>query len=274
MKQRILLGLALSIALAACRAPATETRPQAPPELGQPPSPVADGQMGRGMGRGAGMMQRHSAAIPAEYVGRTNPIPANEESLARGATIFTANCASCHGDGGMGDGPAGVSLDPPPAPIARSSQMMGDAYLFWRISEGGVPFNTAMPVWKEALDEQARWDVINYVRAVGAGDVVPERSAGGAMFDPAAEAAAEAEMLARAVEQGVITQAQADAFQQVHAIVDEYRATNPPDPSRASPGDMEGALLSELVAAGKITQAQADAFVDIRDRLAAEELMP
>jgi hypothetical protein len=34
--------------------------------------------------------------------------------------------------------------------------MMGDDHLFWRISEGGVPFNTAMPAWKDTLDEQAR----------------------------------------------------------------------------------------------------------------------
>jgi mono/diheme cytochrome c family protein len=34
--------------------------------------------------------------------------------LARGREIFRANCASCHGDNGMGDGPAGATLKPGP----------------------------------------------------------------------------------------------------------------------------------------------------------------
>ena len=65
----------------------------------------------------------------------------------------------------MGDGPVASALNPPPAPLAHSSQTVGDDYLFWRISEGGVPFSTSMPPWK-VLDEQARWDLVNYIRAL------------------------------------------------------------------------------------------------------------
>ncbi len=79
----------------------------------------------------------------------------------------------------MGDGPAASALDPAPAPVAHSSQMLADDYLFWRISEGGTPFGTTMPAWK-MLDEQARWDMINYMRALGAGTVEPASSMGGA----------------------------------------------------------------------------------------------
>lgn len=28
------------------------------------------------------------------------------------------------------------------------------------------PFNSAMPAWKETLDEGERWDVINYIRSL------------------------------------------------------------------------------------------------------------
>lgn len=140
--------------------------------------------MGMGMGPGSSMMARHQAPIPAEYAGLTNPIPADEESLARGAETYANLCATCHGDGGMGDGPAGVSLDPVPAPIAHTSQMLGDDYLFWRISEGGAmePFNSAMIAWKDSLDENARWDVINYIRALGSGQVEPGQNMGGCRF--------------------------------------------------------------------------------------------
>jgi len=101
------------------------------------------GHGGQGMGMGgppAGMRERHQAPIPAEYQGKTNPIPADEASLARGEEIYAQQCATCHGDGGMGDGPAGQGLDPAPAPVAHASQMLSDSYLFWRINEGGIEF--------------------------------------------------------------------------------------------------------------------------------------
>lgn len=100
----------------------------------------------------------------------------------------------------MGDGPAGVALDPTTA-IAHTSQMMGDDYLFWRISEGGAfdPFNSSMISWKPVLNEEQRWDVINYVRALGTGQVQPGMGMGGAAFDPAAELAHRTEMIAAGV---------------------------------------------------------------------------
>jgi mono/diheme cytochrome c family protein len=154
-----------------------------------------------GMGMGDdGMMARHHAEIPVEYAGLTNPIPADEASLERGARLYATNCASCHGETGLGDGPAAPALDPAPAPVAHSSQMMADDYLFWRISEGGTPFNTSMPPWK-SLDEQARWDMISYMRTLGGG--------------AAQSSTLQAEMLAQAVEQGVVTQAEADIFSTV-----------------------------------------------------------
>ena len=72
----------------------------------------------------------------------------------------------------MGDGPTGETLDLPPAAIAHTSQMMGDDYLYYRVSEGGAaePFISSMPAWKGVLDEEARWDVINYVRALDGGE--------------------------------------------------------------------------------------------------------
>ena len=127
----------------------------------------SSGTMGPGMDEG--MMQRHMATIPAEYAHRTNPVTADAESLARGETIYKTNCTVCHGSTGLGDGPAAANLDPPPAPIAHTAQKLSDAYLFYRISEGGdfAPFNSAMPMWRDKLSETERWDVINYVRSLG-----------------------------------------------------------------------------------------------------------
>ena len=96
------------------------------------------GMMGSGgmMGNG-GRMRFHMATIPDEYAGLESLIPSDGDSIERGQIVFTTHCASCHGDGGMGDGPGAANLDPEVSAIAHTSQMLSDAYLFWRVSEGG-----------------------------------------------------------------------------------------------------------------------------------------
>jgi len=221
------------------------------------------------------MMERHHAQIPQEYAGLSNPIPAEDESFSRGAQSYAMHCASCHGDGGMGDGPAGAALDPAPAAIAHTSQMMGDDYLFWRISEGSGGFNTAMPAWKDVLDERARWDVINYVRALGEGNAQPASEMGGAVFDAQVQATQQAAILEQAVEQGVITQAEADTFNRVHTALEQFRSEHSDEiPRSGNATEQETAVLAKLVESQAITQADADAFRDIHDRLGASGLMP
>ena len=233
------------------------------------------GGMGMGVGMGGSMMAAHHATIPDEYAGLTNPIPADEDSLARGGEIFATHCATCHGDGGVGDGPGGASLNPAPANIAHTSQMLGDDYLFWRVSEGGAmePFNSGMIAWKGILDEQARWDVLNYVQALGAGTVTPGQHMGGATFDPAVEAQNQADMLATAVSQAVITQEEADTFAAAHTIVDARMMELRRQGSGDGMDDMMADILAELVAAGSLTQAHADTFLSVHDRLGAAGLM-
>ena len=254
-------------------APAGETASLAEPA----PTATAVSQgvgQGQRMGAGGGMMGRHHVSVPAPYTGLTNPVKADQASLDRGAEQYSTLCASCHGDGGMGDGPAGANLAPPPAPVAHTSQMLGDDLLFWRISEGGLqePFGSAMPAWKDSLDEETRWDLVNYMRALGQGQVQPRRAAGGAAFDPAAEQAQRAEMLAEAVQQEVINQEEAEVFDSVHSAMDDLVATGG-EQRLGGMGEMRNALLEALVEAGAITQQQADDFNEIHDRLELAGLM-
>jgi len=46
-----------------------------------------------------------------------NPIPADQTSLARGQARYQQHCGVCQGETGVGDGPAGASLVPPPADL-------------------------------------------------------------------------------------------------------------------------------------------------------------
>ncbi|MGB3713339.1 MAG: cytochrome c [Candidatus Promineifilaceae bacterium] len=250
MKRLALLAISITIFLSACGAPDGEDGPSSMNTL----------------------MLRHGAPIPIEYAGLINPIPSDNESLARGAEIFNANCGTCHGDGGMGDGPTASTLDPSPAAIAHTSQMSGDDYLFWRISEGGIPFETAMPVFK-ALEERARWDVINYVRALGKGEIASGQNVGGDLFDSEAELDGRTEMLAQAVDQEIITEAEADTFERVHIKLDEQLAAESSEAMTGNADDVQANSLAKLVDIGKITQAQADTFSKVHDLLIEVGLM-
>lgn len=134
--------------------------------------------MGGGMmgGYGGGMMggsaaRNHFAmmgGLPKPYEGQTNPLPQTAATVERGAKIYTANCASCHGATGLGDGPGAKALNPRPANLAWLSRMpmsRWDAFMFWTVSEGGAPVGSAMPSFKASLSEQDRWAVVAYVQA-------------------------------------------------------------------------------------------------------------
>jgi hypothetical protein len=183
----------------------------------------------------------------------------------------------------MGDGPAGQVLDPPASPIAHTSQMMSDAYLFWRITEGGVPFETAMPAWGDALDEQTRWDVINYTRSLGSGNGMghgPDGGQGqhgrGQGMGGMNEAEHHAEMLAEGIKMGLITEEDGELFLVVHAVLDEHYRTDETgmdDMNNAGKQTMQRAMTGQAVRDGYITEEEAQRFTEIHDALLEAGIM-
>jgi putative copper resistance protein D len=107
-------------------------------------------------------------AYPTTYL--RSPIPYEAASIARGLQRYQETCAACHGASGRGDGPAGRGLRPPPPGSLIGPHVVhhtaGD--LFWWVSHG-IP-GTAMPSFGERLSETDRWDLINFLRALAAGD--------------------------------------------------------------------------------------------------------
>ncbi|NOR52127.1 MAG: c-type cytochrome [Gammaproteobacteria bacterium] len=116
------------------------------------------------MGGRHGMM--HSGNPPQEYRQLNNPLPLTEKHLKAGEELYTSNCFACHGITGNGDGPAGVALDPAPANLRQTlwMPMKNDAYLNWRIAEGGKLFDSAMPAFKQSMSVTQRWQLIHYLK--------------------------------------------------------------------------------------------------------------
>jgi mono/diheme cytochrome c family protein len=90
-----------------------------------------------------------------------NPTAASDSSLANGRKYFQINCAVCHGDRAMGDGPAtrfgmpGINL------TTDMTKARTDGYIFGMIRNG----RGLMPPYNR-IEEMDRWDVVNYVRAL------------------------------------------------------------------------------------------------------------
>lgn len=108
--------------------------------------------------------------VPEDYEGMTNPYEGDADAIAAGAELFATNCATCHGETGEGDGPAAAGLDPKPATLSDPDMManMTDAYIFWRITEGGVeePFNSAMPAWGPSFTTDQIWQLVSFLRTL------------------------------------------------------------------------------------------------------------
>jgi mono/diheme cytochrome c family protein len=100
---------------------------------------------------------------PPSVANRPNPVPVNATTIELGKKLFLANCLTCHGPEGHGDGPGSAALEKKPADLPKRIKETGekDGELFWKISEGRAPMIT----WKTSLSETQRWELVNYIRA-------------------------------------------------------------------------------------------------------------
>jgi high-affinity iron transporter len=90
--------------------------------------------------------------------------PAAVPSLAEGETLFAAQCASCHGAQGHGDGPAAAFLQPHPTNFHDPALSALTASRVYDTASYGVP-NTEMPAFS-ALSSAQRWALAFYVMAL------------------------------------------------------------------------------------------------------------
>ena len=132
----------------------------------------------------AGVVRKADAAEVKRLAHRANelliaayPIPVAPKSLpnlAHGAALYKAQCASCHGATGGGNGALAATLDPKPIAFsdperARSRSLMA---LFQVVSQGVS--GTSMPSFA-SLPEADRWDLAFFIGGLSYDDAARSR---------------------------------------------------------------------------------------------------
>jgi len=110
-------------------------------------------------------------AYPTSFY--TSPTEFAATAIVHGAKLFAANCTDCHGADGRGDGPAARSLPLRPADLtAEHFWAHSDGDLYWYLSHGfeAPDGRVAMPGFTRVLSSEARWDLIDFMRALNAGE--------------------------------------------------------------------------------------------------------
>jgi high-affinity iron transporter len=86
---------------------------------------------------------------------------------AKGAQVFKMYCETCHGPTGLGDGPVGKTLQPPPRNFQEAKFKYGDTdQAHFEVitngaqSKGGSPM---MAPWGAVIPEADRWALVKFI---------------------------------------------------------------------------------------------------------------
>ncbi len=97
------------------------------------------------------------------------------EVAVHGEKIYANNCAVCHGPKGLGDGPAGMSLNPRPRNLVEGKWVKGgDSIALFTTLQKGLA-GTSMAAFAH-IPTADRWALVQYMRAITQ-DKVPDDEA-------------------------------------------------------------------------------------------------
>jgi high-affinity iron transporter len=106
--------------------------------------------------------------------------PTQAPDLKKGAALYQANCASCHGSLGHGDGPLAKSLNPPPIALSDHERAKErSVFSLQQIISQGVA-GTSMPSFAH-LSEDDRWALAFFASTLSYSDA--DRHAGKTAWD-------------------------------------------------------------------------------------------
>jgi mono/diheme cytochrome c family protein len=130
--------------------------------------PASPGAFNLGETDGTAMMppltQLDMVAFPEKASAYVNPVPATEESLARGEVMFARTCVPCHGNAGAGDGLVTQAGMLSQSLLVEPVLSRTDGYLYGMIRVG----RGLMPAYGHQITNFDRWHIVNYVRTLQA----------------------------------------------------------------------------------------------------------
>ncbi len=117
---------------------------------------------GGGHGQGGETRTGGAAAANVDVALLLKPTP---ELVAEGKAVFSVNCASCHGTGGKGDGPAATALNPKPRNFTEGYWRYGGgvARIVRTVSEGSP--GTAMAAFA-SIPLADRFALAHFIRSL------------------------------------------------------------------------------------------------------------
>lgn len=93
------------------------------------------------------------------------PWEPNEDMVTHGASVFANACAVCHGPKGLGDGPAGMSLNPKPRNFKEGKwKQGGDSVAMFVTISKGIP-GSSMASFAH-LPVKDRWALVQFIRSI------------------------------------------------------------------------------------------------------------
>jgi len=115
--------------------------------------------------------QAEEGAAPASASATRAKAVVTPAVLERGAQLYKANCAVCHGDQGRGDGPAASALKPPPRDHTDRAYMstITDEDMAKTITIGGVLKNKPLMPGTPQIKGADLDALVAYVRSLSAG---------------------------------------------------------------------------------------------------------
>ncbi len=107
-------------------------------------------------------LQEPRTVPPVDIIKMSKP---TDELIAKGKTIFTNICSTCHGTEGNGQGPGAAGLNPPPRNFTQNEGWINGrtiSDMYTTLMEG-IP-NSGMVAY-ENLTPEEKLDVIHYIRS-------------------------------------------------------------------------------------------------------------
>jgi putative copper export protein/mono/diheme cytochrome c family protein len=110
----------------------------------------------------------YSLAIPAfPDTYRRSTVAYTALSISRGAALFSAHCAGCHGSGARGGDERMSTTGAVAADLSQHTALHTAGDMFWWLTHGTPSGN--MPGFASTLKTTQRWDLINFLRAFADG---------------------------------------------------------------------------------------------------------